>query len=374
MIDKVLKIASVPELQASKVDVVFPEGSYLRHPMFQTDITELDGGQRALFAAYTTSLKQQYGPIQRLILNGAVVTGQGAVVSSIGTLIRESVLEFLAHQAVPDGFMMEPDGSLCMIGCSSRRIEQPTLLLQRPWYMNFGHWIVDSATMLSVVSRLAMPKGWQIVVGAQTSEALRAIVFETIGMLCPGIPVLERPQADAWEFAQLHYVTPVHVPPLFKHPEGLAYLRAAVLQQNPSVPGGTRRLFISRGPTASRLLINEPEVIGLLCGRGFEVIEQSSISLRGQAEIFQSARIVIGVKGAALTNAVFCASGSHLVALSPGDFPDPFFWDLVTQSGVNYSEIFGSLASHELPQSHNGFTIDLPRLAAIVDRIDQTNS
>jgi hypothetical protein len=79
--------------------------------------------------------------------------------------------------------------------------------------------------------------------------------------------------------------------------------------------------------------------------------------------LFQSAACVIGVKGAALTNIVFCSSAARVFVLSPSDWPDPFYWDLAGHLGMEYGEMFGPLVSGDERQSMHRFTIDVDRLA-----------
>lgn len=373
-----IDVASLAELASAAFhaqttgphDIVLPAGRYGRSPMFNVDATELEEPHRDLFDSYLRKLEQEHPAVERAVFRDAMVCGQGAVIVGGRHLLRESAIEFLAHQRLPDGLEIAADGSYALGAAPVRRIARPTLLLQRPWFANYGHWLVDGAAVLALLSRLAMPKGWQIVVGAQPGNTMRDVVFETLSMLAPGVGVVERPQGETWEFEELHYVSPIHVPPLYKHPEAIACLRAAATRDN--VAGGSRtaRFFVCRGDSRSRLLQNEEEVLRLLASRGFSALPNEPRSVREQARLFRSAQIVVGVKGAALTNMMFATSGAHLVALSPADFPDPFFWDLVSHSGVNYSELFGMLTSGDLPQSHNSFRIDPRKLSAILDEIE----
>ena len=66
--------------------------------------------------------------------------------------------------------------------------------------------------------------GWSIVIGANESPVMRRIVRETLDLLVPGTPVLEHPDGEAWQFADLRYVMPLHVPPQFKLPAAIRRL------------------------------------------------------------------------------------------------------------------------------------------------------
>lgn len=351
-------------------EIILPAGEYKRHPMFAVDTAHLQLEQHDLFKSYTARLSQGHHAMERVVLHDALVCGQGTVITEDRYLLRESAIEFLAHNLTPDGLEPSLIDDFRLTTPVAMQITRPTVLLQRPWFTNYGHWLVDGAAMLALLSRVSMPASWQIMVGAQPSDAMRDIVLETLSLLAPGVGIIERPQHEVWQFEQLHYFSPIHVPPLYKHPEAMACLRACIAANNISGSSRTKRYFICRGDMQSRRLDNEEGVISFLSTRGFTALANNSRSLHEQARLFRSAQIVVGVKGAALTNMMFATNGAHLITLSPADFPDPFFWDLVSQSGVNYSELFGELTTSHLPQSHNSFCIDIERLKTIIDAVE----
>ena len=374
-----INVLSLDELIADRLasehrlrkEVILPAGVYQRLPMFMVDLHDLQPDQMNLFKAYRERLAQEHYATERVILHDALVCGQGSVIVNGQHLLRESALEFLAHHQTPDNLEPGRGGTFSLTAPVIRRVTRPTLLLQRPWFTNYGHWLVDGAAMLALLSRVAMPAGWQIMIGLQPSNGMRDIVLETLSTLAPGIGIVERPQQEVWRFDQLHYLTPIHVPPLYKHPEAIACLRACISCGHLVGSSQNRRLFVYRGDLPSRRLDNEKEVTDLLSNRGFSMLSNEPRSLREQARLFRSAQIVVGVKGAALTNMMFAAAGSHLITLSPADFPDPFFWDLVSQSGIHYSELFGELTTTNLQQSHNSFRIDLDSLVVMLDAVEE---
>ena len=113
---------------------------------------------------------------------------------------------------------------------------------------------------------------------------------------------------------------------------------------------------------------NEAELIAIAATSGYEVVQPERLDLVGQAVLFRAASCVVGVKGAALANIVFCAAGASVLVLSPGDFPDPFFWDLAAHAGASYAELFGALTARDRPRSHNPFRVDPARFAALLPR------
>ncbi len=352
-----------------RADVLLPAGQYARRRPLLVEATALEPPQAALHAEYMAATQQRYDPLRCLTLADAIVAGQGTVVTSGGALLHESAAEFLAQGLAPEAFRTAGDGRYALDVAVTKRIERPSVLVKRPWYQNFGHWLIDGAALVAMLSRARLPAGVQLVIGHQSSEAMRRVVAEMLALVAPGLPVVAQPDDEAWSFAHLLYVTPVHVPPLAKLPESLACLRALVLrgQLATRLPG--RRLFIRRAPDSPRQLDNEAALWAMCAERGFEPVAPETLPMAEQARLFHEADIVVGVKGAALANLLFCRPGTAAVVLSPGDFPDPFFWDISGQLMGRYVELFGPLSSRGRPQSHNPFGIEPARFRSALEAV-----
>ncbi len=272
-------------------------------------------------------------------------------------MISDSCWEVFAQHGVPQGLHHLPDGDLVQSIPLSRRIDTPSLLLKRPYWRNYGHWLVDSAALLALIPALAMPSGWQIVLGLPEDDNMRGIVRETLAALAPDVPVIEHRDSETWEFAELHYVMPLSRTPLFKLPMGLTALRSLLLTSGEPRRHG-RKIFIDRGPEWRRTLENEGELRSICENAGFEFVKPEQLTLRGQAELFNSAEIIVGIKGAALTNLLFCTSSASVVVLSSDNWGDLFFWDIAGQIGVRYLEILGPTQDASKGPRTSSFRID----------------
>jgi len=342
-------------------------GAYLRRLPFRLDTGALDAMHRPAVEAYFANKVTTFDPIRHLSFKDALVVGQGSVVTRDHCLVSESAYEFIAGEKVPDGMLDVGAGRFVLGSEPSATIDRPTLLLKRPWNTNYGHWLVDSAAMLALGAGLTLPPGWQIAVGRQDGPAMQTIIRQTLDMIAPGIAVIELPDDAIWRFSDLHYVSPVHVPLKFQLPAGLSALRAVVLRDRLANDGPRRGIYVTRGEHGARRLRNEDEVIALCRELGLEIVRPEQWTLAEQARRFRHADLVVGVKGAALTNALFCSSRTHLVVLTPGDFPDPFYWDLTAPAGIGYSEIFGVLQGRDRTTGHNAFTVSIPGLRTILE-------
>ena len=344
---------------AVQVEIVATAGSYVRRPPFRAVLDELADGHRQLADTYFRKTEQAYAEISHIRLRDALVVGQGAIITATGCLVRESVLEFLAHSRIPDGLELIGDGEFGLTSEQTVHVRLPTLLLKRPWYRNYGHWLVDCASIAALAGSLTMPANWQVAVGRQSSGSMRRIVFETLALLLPGVPIIEIDDDVPMAFDELHYVTPVHVPPLFKLPSAISALRAITLRDQLGFSSPRRAIYVRRNPKSNRSIANEEALLDLCDELGIDTFEPEGMGFVAQARVFHDAKLVLGVKGAGLTNAMFCSPRSHVVAMSPNDFPDPFFWDLVSQHGIGYSEIFSPPKIAGAGQGQSSFAVNI---------------
>jgi len=231
---------------------VAPAGCYARTTPLLLDDEEATEPTRQELAVYYAVLIQNYAERSALFLRDARVAGQGAVLACSGTLITESVAEFTARGLVPDGLVMIEANTYGLLKGVSRRIERPCLLAKRPWYRNYGHWLVDCATVIAMAAATGLSEGAAIVIGCYESPALERVVRATIEEFAGGSEVLVHSDDEVWEFNALCYLTPLHVPPLFKLPDGLRMLKTRLLPTCSAPCSPNRRLFVSRGRSGLR--------------------------------------------------------------------------------------------------------------------------
>ena len=86
------------------------------------------------------------------------------------------------------------------------------------------------------------------------------------------------------------------------------------------------------------------------------------------ARLFRAAAFVAGAPCRAMVNLLFCASGAQCLLLSPGDHPDPFFWDLAAHAGAGFSELFGAPTARGHAAGHNPYRIDPERFLAMLPK------
>lgn len=349
---------------ARSVDDIAPPGRYLRKPPLHLDVAELDDDRRDWVREVYSATEQSFRTLRLIAFKDACVVGQGSVVTRDGTLLFESAAEFLAHKAAPDGFSFETEHALRIATPHRRNIPGPVLLLKRPWWRNYGHLLVDCASLLALSSRMRVPRGTRLVLGKADTPRMRQLMAELVARLAPHFEVIEHADDEAWHCEELYYPEPVHIPPLHKHPLAMATLRALLLPRGPA--SGDARIFVSRGPHPARRLENEAELAAIAASHGYRMVRPEELSLEQQMALFQSSTCIVGVKGAALTNLLFCAAGTRCLVLSPSDFGDPFFWDLASHANVAYSEIFGRTTTRSGPAGQNAFRVDPEKFSSLL--------
>jgi capsular polysaccharide biosynthesis protein len=334
------------------------QGTYTRCPPAFVDLDAALPHTAEVVQVCFAQLSQWHQSVELFEFPMAAVIGQGSVVTNQRRLIKESVLEFVAHERVPDGFVTKPDGTYASTIERGQIIKGSCLLAKRPWYKNYGHWLVDSLTVIALAAELIRINKWKIVIGKFPSAGMRRAVLDSIQMIFPDvdIEVLEHPDDEVWFFEKLLYVTPTHVPPLFKSPTALNKLRRFASSVEPKATG--RRIFISRNTSSVRRLLNEDEIFHLLSEYDFELVHPETLPFEEQVRLFAEAEIIVGVKGAALTNCIFSPRGMKVMALCPADFPDMFFWDFIAQLDGHYAEVYGPITTNNHP-SHNDFSVSI---------------
>lgn len=334
-------------------DTLLPEGHYIRRVPAFLNITRSDSATASQILEQRNLAFQHYGYIQRGFFHDAQVTGTGTLVTRNGKVIAESCVEYLAQSQTPPGLVDLTGGNFALAHHPSRRITDPCILIKRPSWPNYGHWLVEGAAMIALLAGNIEHTRANLVVGAYSGRyaAMDKIIHDTIKIICPSAKVIEHPDNETWSFDRIDYVTPIHGPPSTKVPLPLEKLRSLILQAAGPQKQRNRRIYLSRRDQATRRVENEDEIMTVLSSYGFEDVSCIGMSITEQALLFSECEAIIGVKGAALSNILFCRPGCNIMVLSPSNWSDPFFYDIANQVGLQYGELFcdvtdGPVAGH----------------------------
>ena len=136
----------------------------------------------------------------------------------------------------------------------------------------------------------------------------------------------------------------------------------------PAPPDGSgKRIYLSREGAAIRRVTNEPDIVAMLSRYGFESVEPGGIPFSRQAELFQSADIIVSPHGAALANLMFCRPGTRVLEFFPADYIDDCYLRISKAMELDYHYLFGGPG--DFPKRNYGMYPDEleAALKAIID-------
>lgn len=132
--------------------------------------------------------------------------------------------------------------------------------------------------------------------------------------------------------------------------------------QLPPANAPDQLLFVTRGDARLRRLINEAELMAELIDLNFEFFYPKSDDHASQIQAFRSARIIVAVHGAALTNLLFCQPGALVIELFPSNHIKSTYCWLAMRLGLRYRAVTGFSGDHL-----QAFSIKVPLVIAEVE-------
>jgi hypothetical protein len=142
------------------------------------------------------------------------------------------------------------------------------------------------------------------------------------------------------------------------------------------------RIYIQRGDSQVRQVLNEGQLMVLLKGYGFTCVALSNLTFAEQVNLFSSAKVIVSAHGAGLANLSFCKAGTHIIELFPRDFIEPLYQIISKRRKLTYDYILcepeknhPSKTLHDANQGH--FWADLKQVVKKlqnVPHLQTTNS
>lgn len=136
-------------------------------------------------------------------------------------------------------------------------------------------------------------------------------------------------------------------------------------------PGAPRRLYLSRGTAkATRIALNEAEVLAALEPRGFEVFDCGAHTVAEQIAAFAAAETIVAPHGASLANLVFVNGPTRVVEMFPPDYVNTCYWALSSQlPQIDYRYVLGvgDVPPGDPQGVASDIQVDIPRLLRMLD-------
>lgn len=244
-----------------------------------------------------------------------------------------------------------------------RPVSGTVAYLSNTWIDNYYHWMQLTLPLIRLYRALAPDLTIDYYYVGQSR--LAALQVETLA-LCGVKPeqiIREACTADRMICAITSH--PAQHGVRYRDQWGHGFVRSLVkMDRSRTSP---KRIFVRRGSTRVRNLVNEREVIAQLVEYGFTPVSMDNLSCREQAELFHNAEIIAGVHGAALTNIVFARHAKIIEIFSKEQQPADMFV-AATYCDLDYYFVFADT----VPQRDNLFLdhskLDRLMLLAGVDR------
>ena len=224
---------------------------------------------------------------------------------------------------------------------------------------NFWHWMVDSLPKLHSLARVA-PMGVTLLMPPVTTEFQR----ETLRYLLPENFRLRYDIADEWIETEL-FLWPSLVSDRcmgLLPEEHYKAIREPIFRQLglPAIHAKTERIYVSRGPTTKRRVLNEEAVLQCLSRYGFRAVDLREISFRQSVELFHRAEIVVGPHGAGL-GAMFFSGDIPIVVLYPTRVPPNYFHTLAVGLGQRHYHVL-----HDEVDEDDSFVANIAALEEVL--------
>lgn len=175
---------------------------------------------------------------------------------------------------------------------------------------NYYHWMLDILPTLEVARVSAAERGLGLRILVR--EGAPKFVRESLtGLGVRSEDVQVWPRGGSTAVASALCVVHTLSEPVGVAPESLRWVREKL---SPSEVGTSskRGLAVLRSRPCWRSILNDDELYARLEREGFEVIRPESLSFGEQVAKFASARVVVGLHGAGLTNFMFSRGGALL--------------------------------------------------------------
>jgi len=127
----------------------------------------------------------------------------------------------------------------------------------------------------------------------------------------------------------------------------------------------SRKLYVSRGNSPYRRMVNSEKIETLMREKGFEIVYPEKLSFVEQVQLFAQASVVVGPSGAGLANLIFAPKECKAYVLISDDkqMNLNIFHGLADPLGIELNYILGKAVPYTHAVSfHNNYRIDIDLL------------
>ncbi len=255
------------------------------------------------------------------------------------------------------------DLNLPRVLADARRIDGAALVLcDDVWPLNYSHWLLDELPRLAF---LGARRDLSVVIAGPVAGYRRETLLHC-GFAPERIVALEdfsAVQADRLLVSRDVRQMP-H--PAFKGaPWALEFLRSRLGPDAAETPC-SRKIYVSRGDSRGRYVVNEDALMQRLEPLGYERMTLGLRTVPEQAALFAGASHIVGLHGAGLANLAFARPGTQVIELFPQGYATPAFYVVAAATGCRYATYVakGEVTKQKRDQIYDA-SLDLDHFASV---------
>lgn len=147
-------------------------------------------------------------------------------------------------------------------------------------------------------------------------------------------------------------------------------LRDIFLKNNDSNISSYDKIYISRKYASSRRIVNEDKLIEEIEKIGFKVVYLESLSPYEQAELFNKAKIIIGLHGSGFANLIFATPKCKVVEIDHGTNPPRSFYKTMARyMSCHYYPFYVDQTTEE--HLEDDIKININKFIKFLDNLDK---
>lgn len=198
------------------------------------------------------------------------------------------------------------------------------------WAHNYYHWLVEALTKV-ISTRLPFE---QVTILLPSSYKKHKFHEDSLRLLNIGFEYFDSTY-ERVECETLYLPLNVAINGT-SNPVYIKKLRSLLLNNLKISSASGRNIYVSRRLASKRRLENEAEVFDVLRSYDFTIVDFEVESFEDQMRICASAKVLIGLHGAGLTNMMFMAPGSKVIELRRANEDNFCFNNLADAIGIEY--------------------------------------
>jgi len=150
--------------------------------------------------------------------------------------------------------------------------------------------------------------------------------------------------------------------------------RLNVLGQETKKEAWPQKIYLRRGGTGMRDIINAVELEKLLVAHGYVIVEPEKLTFLQQIQLFRNASVIVAPTGAGLSNAICCKRGTHVVVLMAKhkNMIYKYWCNLLTPIQIQVSYVLGNIRDYRGMGIHGNFLIDPSDLVDSLPALGET--